>query len=504
MKKKKLTKKMLGPVITIIILTIVVTLLSAAFSLIEIDAEKTVIIRGTLETSIITVNNILTKDGISYILKNVLTNLQIFEPLFLLIISLTAIGIGEASGLFKAIFQPFKRINNKFLTLIILLIGIISSFIGDYSYVFLMPLTAILYQYMGKKPLLGILTIFLGITIGYGTGIIYNNEGIVLSTLTTNAASLDVDKGFSFVLKSNIYIMFVSTAILAFVGTHIIHSLLDKKIPKSEIIDDDLIVSKKGLYYSNLTFLFIILGLIYMITPGIKGSGFLLGSGESYIERLMGENSPFANGLPFIVLTILMICSYVYGYISGNIKNSTEYSLGLSKNFKSLGYVFVLLFFTAQLVGIFEWTNLGKVIGYKLVTLTTVVPFSGIILLLFVFAIFILMSLFIPSSIEKWEMASPLIIPLMMKSNITPNFTQFLFRAADGIGKCLTPLFPYYIITLAFLEKYNTKDNNKITVFGTLKLLFPTILMFALLWLIIIVGWFILGLPIGPETYATY
>ena len=504
MKTNRIKKKMLGPVITMIILTFVVTLMSSFFSLLEIDAEKTEIIRGSLETSIVTVNNILTKDGISYILNNVITNLQIFEPLFLLIISLTAIGIGEASGLLKAIFEPFKRINSKFLTLIVLLIGIAGSFVGDYSYVILMPLTAILYQYLDKKPLLGILTIFLGITIGYGTGIIYNNEEIVLSLLTSKAAALNVDKNFTYILKSNLYIMFISTIILTFVGTYIIHNFLDKKVPKSEIHEDELIVSKKGLYYSNLALLFIMVILIYMIIPGIKGSGFLLGEGESYVERLMGDNSPFANGFPFIILGILMICSYIYGNISGNIKNSTEYSVGLSKNFQSLGYVFVLLFFTSQLVGIFEWTKLGEVIGYKLITLTTMVPFSGLLLMLFVFLTFILITIFIPSSIKKWEMASPLIVPLMMRSNITPNFTQFIFRAADGVGKCFTPLFPYYIITLAFLEKYNTKENYKITVFGTFKLLLPTLVMFMIVWLVIITGWFILGLPLGPETYATY
>ena len=56
---------------------------------------------------------------------------------------------------------------------------------------------------------------------------------------------------------------------------------------------------------------------------------------------------------------------------------------------------------------------------------------------------------------------------------------------------------------LAFLEKYNDKETNKITVFGTLKLLRPTILIFMVVWVIIVIGWFVMGLPLGPETMPT-
>ena len=84
MRNKFKNKKMLGPVITMIILIAIVIFLSAFCSLIELDAERTEIVRGTLETSLITVNNVLTKDGIRFVIGNVVTSLQTFEPLYLL------------------------------------------------------------------------------------------------------------------------------------------------------------------------------------------------------------------------------------------------------------------------------------------------------------------------------------------------------------------------------------------------------------------------------------
>lgn len=504
MRKIKKNKKMLGPVIAIILLTFIIIITSAVFSLLQIDAEQTGIVKNSLETVVVTVNNILTKDGIKYILNNIITNLQIFQPLVLLIISLITVSIGEASGIFKAIFRPFSKINPKFLTFLVLLVGISSSFFGDYSYIFLLPVVPMLYQTIGRKPLLGILTVFIGITIGYGTGFIYNNEEVLLGALTQQAATIDVDKNFVYALNSNSYIMFVSTVILAFVGIFIVHNFLDKKVPKSTVPEDDeLIVSKKALYYSNMAFIMLSTIIAYMIIPGLPGSGVLLGEGNSYVEQLLGASSPFYQGFTFILLVITMICGFIYGFISGNIKNSTQYSVGLSKNFENLGYLFVLLFFVSQMIGILEWTNLGKVIACQLTTLISSLPFTGLPLLVTFFIAVIIMSILIPSAVTKWGIISPIMVPLMMRSNIAPNFTQFVFRVGDGIGKSITPFFAYYMIMLAFLEKYNTKENVKITVFGTLRILLPTMLLFAGLWLLILVGWYVIGLPIGPGIHPT-
>jgi len=503
MKKNKKKHILLGPVITIIILIGIIILASAVCSLLGLEAQKSEIINGTIETYLTTVNNVLTVAGIKYILTSVITNLQLFEPLLLIIASLIAVGIGEASGLFKAVFTPLKKLKPSVITFITLFVGIISTFFGEYSYALLLPLTGVMYRYIDRKPLVGILTVFLGITVGYGTGLFANYDDLILGNLTQISASLDVDKDYIFNLNYALYIMLASTIIISLVGTIIIEKVLYKKVPKSNIEEDELIISKKALYYSNFALVGMLLVILYMIIPGLYGSGRLLGNGNTYIERLFGETAPLREGIVIISIGIMMVCGFIYGYVSKNIKNSNEYSVGLSKNFEGLGYVFVLMFFTAQMVSLLEWTNLGEVIAVKLIDLVGTLPFSGIPLIITMFIVVVIMSILIPSVSTKWLLAYPTFVPLMMKSNITPDFTQFLFRAADGIGKAVTPMFVYFIVMLAFLEKYNTKENNKITVFGTLKKLLPCVLLFAGLWLLIIIGWYVIGLPIGPGTYPT-
>ena len=111
------------------------------------------------------------------------------------------------------------------------------------------------------------------------------------------------------------------------------------------------------------------------------------------------------------------------------------------------------------------------------------------------------MTLLIPSIIDKWVILSPVIVPLFMRSNITPNFTQFIFGVADGVGKSLTPIFPYYIIMLGLMEKY--KNDEEVSFYGILKKITPTILIISGVMLLLLIGWFLIGLPLGINSFPS-
>ena len=85
--------------------------------------------------------------------------------------------------------------------------------------------------------------------------------------------------------------------------------------------------------------------------------------------------------------------------ISGNIKDSHEYSLGLSKSFENLGLVFVLMFFTSIMISILDWTNIGVVVSANLVDFISSIQLSGIPMMIIFIFIVIVMSLIIPDTI---------------------------------------------------------------------------------------------------------
>lgn len=504
---RKNKKKIHGPVFTIFILGLVISILSLVLNLIGFQAHKTEIVNGVLETTLITVKNIISYDGLEYFIGNAVTNFRNFEPLVVIIISLVGLGLCEKSGLLYAFFSPIKKIKFGVVTFFTVILGVLSTIIGDYSYLFLIPYIGVMYKYLDKNPMLGVITVYLGITLGYGAGIIFNYNDYLLGTLT-EAAALDVDKNYTYSLFSNIYIMVFATLLLSFVITQLINKFISPKYPKRQILEkeeQELNVNKTALRLSLLSTFVLLLCVAYMILDvKLPGAGILLDhSGDNYIAKLFASSSPFREGIVILLGIIMILSGLIYGKVSGNIKNSVEYSLGLSKNFENLGFMFVLMFFMSQLTAVLNWTGIGEVIGCKLVEMVSNLQISGLPLIITFFFIVVIISFFIPDVVTKWKVLAPTVVPLFMRANITPSFTLFIFKAADSIGKAFTPLFAYYIIMLAFIEKYRTDEKRQVSIFGVLKVMLPVIICTMITWLLLLCLWYLINFPIGLSTYAT-
>ena len=498
MRKKKTKKVFQGALSAVLLICFIVMILSFILSIFGFESYETYISNGTLESSLVTVNNIFSVQGIKFLFTNSIVNFKLFEPLVLLIISLIGISIANESGMLDSLFLPLRKIKGSFLSFIVILVGISLSFFGNYSYVMLFPLVGILYKKIGRSPVLGILIVFLGITLGYGTGIMFNYDSYVLGSLTQAAARVSVDSEYVFSLVSTEYIMVISTFIVSFVLSHFIEKRISPLFKKGEVTVSD----NKFSYPTLFLFLGMLLILIYMIIPGLPGSGVLLDeSAVRYIDKLFGSSSPFSNSLICIFSLMMSICGIFYGYLNG-IRTTNVYTKGLTETFNGYGYLFVLMFFASQLQGIIDWTNIGVVMSSKMIDLISNMQLSGVFLILIFFLIVVIMSILIPSTSDKWIIASPVVVPLLMRSNITPDFTQFVFQVADSVGKGLTPVYAYFIIMIGFLVKYNDEE-SPVTISGIMKMTIPIVAIVGLVWILIIVLWYISGMPIGINGFST-
>lgn len=497
MKDKLKTNGLLSPILTMVILIFIVSFLSFIFEMINVEGNITSIVNGRLETSIIVVKNIISKDGLIYILSNLTNNFNLLEQLVLIIIGLFSVSILDASGILKHIFTPLKKIKSRNITFLVVFLGIISAIIQDYSYIILIPLVSIMYKYINKNPILGIITVFIGITLGLGIGMCNFND-YTLGMLTQSAANVDVDPTYTFNLYSNLYIMLTSIILISFIITFLIEKYIIKKIPLFEPEANELKTSKKALIISLL------IGIIStgIILIGILPNGILLDNTQNiYVAKLFSDNAPFNLSFMYILLLIFSIVGFIYGYISKNFENNHEFSLGYTKEFNNIGYLFILLFLSSILISIVNWTNLSTVIISQIMNLIELFNFTGIPLIVLTFILIIIMSIIMPNNVEKWILISPILIPIFMRANISPDFTQFLFKTADSIGKCITPLYIYFIITLGFIQKYN--NGNRISLFNIIKYTFPILITIIIFWLMILIIWYISGLPLGIGTYAT-
>ena len=508
-KRNKKNIKAISPIFALLIISLVIVIASFLMSLVGFEAQKAVLVElknGDIpygvEMTLTTVNNALSLDGLRFLLSNTSSNFVIFQPLIMLLISLIAVGIGESSGLFQLWFSKLRNIKPAILTFFVLLVAIASTFFGEYAYLLLMPVIGYIYKYANRSPSLGIMTVFIGITIGFGAGFLANYGDLLLGNITQISANIERNNNYIHGLYSTIFISVVSSIVLVILGVTAIQKYLAPKMSKKPTLELEPL-PEKGKKIANVIFVTLLLLLIYAIIPGLPFSGFLLDDGQArYVAMLMSEQSYFKQGIVYILAVIMMITGAIYGFLNGKFKNTHEYNVGLSSAFNDLGYLFVVLFFALQMLALFEWTNIGYVISARLIELIGVLQFSGLPLIIGFIIVVVLITLMIPSLVAKWNFIAPIAVPLFMRSNITPDFTQFVFKVADSIGKSFTPLFLYLIIAIGFLQKYADED-EKTTLFGTMKLIMPAMLMMAGVWLVIVIGWYIVGLPTGINTFPT-
>ncbi len=486
-----------GPAFEIASMAIIISIICLILKLLNVTGLITDL--HTFETTLIEFKNVFSGDGIKYVLNNSLSNFQMLEPLILIIVSLVAVSVMEASGLLKHLFTKFKDVKPKFITLLVVFVGIISTFIGDISYALLLPLAGIFYKYIGKNSALGVLTMFVGITIGYGTGIIYDYNMSMLGDITEISAQ-SIIANYNYEYLSNLYIIIISTVVLSIVGMVVLDKF-SKKYTRNED-EDNLITSTKALKITTIVFIVLMLIFAYAVIRGLPHSGIFLSQTEkTYIRKLFGEGSTLGSGLIVILSGIFIICGYVYGIISRNIKSNGNHGKILTKAFEGTGYIFALLFFLTIFNTILDWTNFQTIVSTRIIDFIGSTQITGIILVFLAFLSIVVITIIMPASMAKWKLIAPVYVPLLMRANISPTFTQMVFLSADSVGKLLSPIYVYLIVTVGFMYKY--EKNCSETIFSTMKKIMPTVLLLALTWLGIIICWYLIGLPMGIGTTTT-
>ena len=98
---------------------------------------------------------------------------------------------------------------------------------------------------------------------------------------------------------------------------------------------------------------------------------------------------------------------------------------------------------------------------------------------------------------------SPVMIPMFMQSNISPQFAQIVLRAGDSMTKGFTPFLASFVLYIGYLNVYNLHKEKPYGIRKSLSLIAPYFLIISVTWIVIIILWYIIGLPIGPGVSPT-
>lgn len=502
MMQNKKDKVSLNPIMTLMILIGLAILLSGILALLGIGATN------PAEGNWVAVESLLSLRGIKYIFQSTVANFASFTPLSMLIIILIGIGIMDKSGFLKTTFSLITRkCQKKTITFVLALICIISSIGGDLAYVVMIPLSALLFYYGRRNPLHGIVISFAALTCGTGLSIFKTSVDSSLDALTLDAAHI-LDSSYTLSYLGYFVIMTVAIFVLAAVITYVAEKFSVNDVPKYEFKDEkkEFKLAKRdirGLIFAGTFGIIYLLIFIYNIIPGLPLSGNLLDySQKLYIDKLFNPNSFFSQGFVFIVTIWFVILGLFYGLGSRSIKNNNDFCDYLTHSLDGIGRTIILILLSSILINVFKKTNIGTVVTALIGNLISNCKFTGIPLLLMFFFGTAIATILLPNTVNKWTILASTCVPTLINVGFSPEFIQVIFRFAESMTYGLTPIMAYFVIYLAYMEKYNTSD-KPIGIFKILNYQKKYALATGVVLLILLIIWYLVGLPIGINVMPT-
>lgn len=204
--------------------------------------------------------------------------------------------------------------------------------------------------------------------------------------------------------------------------------------------------------------------------------------------------SPFLDGIVPIILFFFIIIGVVFGIVTGKVKSGKDVTHYMTESIKDLAGYIVLVFAIAQFIAYFTWSNLGTWIAVNGAEFLQDIEFTGFGLVVGYILLTSLLNFLITSGSAKWAIEAPIFVPMFMQLGYHPGFTQVAYRIGDSSVNIITPLFPYMVIVLAFMQRY---DKN--ASIGTyISLMLPYSIAFLITWIIMLAIFYFTGLPYGP------
>ena len=444
--------------------------------------------------------NLLSVDGLQRIMGGLVTNFTSFAPLGTVLVALIGIGVAEHSGFIGACLRIVVLNAPRFLlTPIVVFAGVMSNMASEIGYVLLVPLAGLLYVAAGRHPILGIAAAFAGVSGGYSANLLLGTIDPLLSGLSQEAARI-VDPSYSVSPAANLFFMQVSTPVITLLGWFVTEKIVARRFPDGasgkgdEEIEPLSAAEKRGLAYAGIATL-VLTALVLLAT--VPANGALRIAGEPDLLKAL---SPFLHGIVALIFVAGALIGIAYGVGAGTIKSDNDVIKGMSASMGTLASYLVLVFFAAQFVALFNWTQLGLIFAVEGAQLLKALGLPKIPLLIGFILLTATVNLAMGSASAKWALMAPVFVPMFMLLGYSPEVTQTAYRVGDSVTNIISPMMSYFALIIAFLQRYEPKAGIG-TVVATM---IPYSITFLIGWSCLFALWIFMGWPLGPGAALTY
>lgn len=450
--------------------------------------------------------NLLSLEGLHRILTNLVTNFTGFAPLGTVLVAMIGIGVAEHSGLIAASLRRLVlSAPRALLTPIVVFAGVMSNMASEIGYVLLIPLAGLIFISAGRHPIVGMAAAFAGVSGGYSANLLIGTIDPLLSGLSQEAARI-VDPAYEVSPAANWYFMMFSTPVITLLGWWVTEKFTVQRFPDRVFEIDAADASmgaplsaaeRRGLRFAGITLLVATLVIVWSALPvgSLPGAGFLRDASTGDLLR-----SPLMSGVVALIFFIGVALGIAYGVGAGTMRSDADVIKGMSASMTTLGSYLVLVFFAAQFVAFFNWTQLGLIMAVNGAESLKALGLSALPLFVLFILLTAFINLFMGSASAKWALMAPVFVPMFMLLGYSPELTQTAYRVGDSVTNIISPMLSYFALIIAFFQKYESKAG-----IGTIvAVMLPYSMTFLAGWSVVFAIWLAFGLPVGPDSPLTY
>jgi aminobenzoyl-glutamate transport protein len=446
----------------------------------------------------ITIRSLLSIEGIRFIFESFVPNFQGFGALAVTLIAMMGAGAAEVAGLMAALIRKLVKVAPRTLiAYLIVFIGVLASVASDAGYLILIPLAAAAFLAVGRHPIAGLAAGFGGVAAVFMANLIPTPNDAMLFEITneaialTGGAPISITADYFFQAASAI----LMTVVVGFVIVRVVEPRLGKYDPadagdpaQAAAADEiDPALESRGLRRAGIAFL-VVLGIVLLATlpPGAPLRDPETGS-------IIGQ-TPFMNSLLFIVMLCFLVPGIAFGSAVGKYKGPNDVIAAVVKTFAGLGVLIFTLLMISQFIAYFNYSNLPSVIAITLADLLGAAGIPAIPLLIGFVLVIVLLDFIMPGSLAKWAIFAPIFVPLFIQLGVPAQTLFAAYRVGDSPINTLTPLMVYFPVIVVFAQRYQKKKG----VGSLVALMLPIAGIVLVVWLIFLILWFLLGIPLGP------
>lgn len=384
------------------------------------------------------------------------------------------------------------------LTFVIVLTGILSNTAAELGYVLLVPLGAVVFLAVGRHPIAGLAAAFAGVSGGYSANLFLGTIDPLLAGLSQEAARI-IRPDYLVNAACNYYFMAASVFVIAIAGTGVTEKIVVPRLgdysgdEKPEELTSLSHAEKRGLVAATGA------GLAFaavLLLGTVPSGGFLRDPETGGILH-----SPFLSGIVAFIFLGGLLVGAAFGVAAGTVKSHRDVIQGMSKAIETLAVYVVLVFFAAQFVAYFRWSNLGLIFAIEGAQILKATGFGPVPLMMAFILLTAIINLSMGSASAKWAIIAPVFIPMFMLLGYTPEYVQAAYRVGDSVTNIISPMMSYFALIVAFVERYDRQAGIG-TVIATM---LPYTVVFLITWSALFAVWLLLGLPVGPgaQLYLT-